>query len=80
MNLVRRYQATGPNGPAEPVIAANISWLASARSVVRVLRHSGLRQTGVRTGIGMLQQHQGGYPGRNPATEPVRARRVRGIS
>jgi hypothetical protein len=33
---VRRYRATGSKGPAEAAIAANISWLASTRRVLRV--------------------------------------------
>ena len=63
---VRRYLATGPNGPAEPAIAAKISWLASARSVVRVLRHSGLRQTGVRTSLGILSSTRTVIPATTP--------------
>ena len=50
----RRYRTTGPNGPADPAIAANVSWLASARSVADVRRHSGLPHPGVRNGSGLL--------------------------
>lgn len=63
---VRRYRATGPNGPAESAIAAKLAWLASARSVVRVFRHSGLRQTGVRTGLGILSSTRTAIPAATP--------------
>src|SRR5262249_36424102 len=63
---VRRYRAIGPNGPAESAIATKLEWLASARSVVRVVRHSGLRQTGVRTGTGMLSSTRTAVPATNP--------------
>src|SRR6266496_2784094 len=64
---VRRYRAIGPNGPAESAIAAKLEWLASARSVVRVLRHSGLRHTGVRTGTGILSSTRTAVPATTPA-------------
>src|SRR5215470_15152132 len=64
---VRRYHATGPNGPAESAIAANISWLARARSVVRVIRHTGRRHTGVPTGPGRLSSVRATIPAANPA-------------
>jgi len=69
---VRRYRATGPNGPAESAIAAKLSWLASARSVVRVLRHSGLRQTGVRMGLGILNSTKTVVPATTPPPNQYR--------
>src|SRR5690348_16144208 len=63
---VRRYRAIRTNGPAESALAAKLEWLASTRSVVRVLRHSGLRQTGVRTGTGILSSTRTAVPATNP--------------
>ncbi len=56
----------GPNGPAELAIAANVSWPTSARSVVRVLRHTGLRQAGMRTGLGRLSRTRMAAPATTP--------------
>jgi hypothetical protein len=69
---VRRYRATGSKGPAEAAIAANISWLASRRSVVRLWRHSGLRQTGVRIGMRMLSSTRTVPPATTPAPNQSR--------
>src|SRR5205814_7158627 len=63
---VRRYRAIGPNGPAESAIATKLERLASARSVVCGLRHSGLRQTGGRTGAGILSSARTAAPPPHP--------------